>query len=126
VTALLTVALPWPPSTNNLYVNAPRGRVLCQTARLWKADALDRVAMTGRLQQTVIPAGDLALTLALHPPSARRRFDVDGKIKLLQDAVCLGLGIDDSRIAALHVTRADVVPNGSVTVTLATLEGVTG
>lgn len=103
---MLALHLPLPPSVNHLYHRSERGVVLTDQARLYRdeaawlvrsavAAAREQPATTDRLHVTVrFRFGD------------RRRRDLDNPLKLLLDAVCAGLAVDDSQIDELHVYRA--------------------
>ena len=52
----------------------------------------------------VFRAGALALTIRFFFTSRLRR-DVDGGLKIAQDALCQGLGINDNRIVETHLYK---------------------
>jgi Holliday junction resolvase RusA-like endonuclease len=75
--------------------------VLTSEARQWQAvaGALTRVAMRDGPAVTA----PLALSLFVYFPDKRR--DLDGAIKLAQDAVCGALGINDRYVHEVHAYR---------------------
>lgn len=105
--------LDWSPSLNNAYVNNPRtgGRFKTKAARAWEEKAVGVV--TGSMLGRRLPAEPLALHIRLYPPgSGRRRWDCDGKIKPIQDAVCAALGIDDDSATLPFVSALRMEPDG--------------
>lgn len=117
----LRFVLPYPPSTNHLWENARRfakanekgerkvymGRKLSDAAETFKQRVIAVVRDGGR---PTVPLGRLRLRFVLYPPDARLR-DADNGIKLAQDAIAAGLGIDDYRISAVEVRRRLPVPH---------------
>lgn len=111
----LQFVLPYPESTNRIWQNARRfakadelgerkvymGRKLSPAAEKYKNDVIGLVRDGGRPK---VPPGLLRLTFHLFPPDARHR-DADNGIKLAQDAVAAGLGIDDYRVVSVEVRR---------------------
>jgi crossover junction endodeoxyribonuclease RusA len=111
-----TVTLPVPPSINHQYATVNGRRLLSSAGRAYKtqvgqhvcialAQSASRVSLKNRLQ-----SGPLALSIRFFFASALRR-DLDGGLKIAQDAVCEGLGLNDNRIVETHlykhVDRAD-------------------
>ena len=58
-----------------------------------------RTALLSHLQSTC-----LALSIRFYFTSALRR-DVDGGLKIAQDALCEGLGLNDNRIVETHLYK---------------------
>ena len=63
------------------------------------AKMTDRAALLSRLQ-----TGTLTLSIRFYFTSALRR-DVDGGLKIAQDALCEGLGVNDNRIVETHLYK---------------------
>ena len=63
------------------------------------AQSTHRAALLARLQSEW-----LALSIRFYFTSALRR-DVDGGLKIAQDALCEGLGINDNRIVETHLYK---------------------
>jgi crossover junction endodeoxyribonuclease RusA len=106
----IAFTLPIPPSINHQYATVNGRRLLSSTGRSYKAQvgqlvwlALtavpDRSALLSRLQSSA-----LALSIRFYFTSALRR-DVDGGLKIAQDALCEGLGVNDNRIVETHLYK---------------------
>ncbi len=104
------VTLPVSPSINHQYATVNGRRLLSSAGRLYKTHvgrqvwlALSqfpaRIPLRDRLQ-----SGPLALTIRFFFASALRR-DLDGGLKIAQDAVCEGLGLNDNRIIETHLYK---------------------
>jgi crossover junction endodeoxyribonuclease RusA len=104
------VTLPIPPSINQQYATVNGRRVLSSTGRAYKtyvgqqvwlalAQSPVRFSLQKRLQ-----SGPLALSIRFFFASALRR-DLDGGLKIAQDAVCEGLGLNDNRIIETHLYK---------------------
>jgi crossover junction endodeoxyribonuclease RusA len=63
------------------------------------AQSAHRASLLARLQSEW-----LALSIRFYFTSALRR-DVDGGLKIAQDAICEGLGINDNRIVETHLYK---------------------
>jgi crossover junction endodeoxyribonuclease RusA len=99
----LKLSLPWPPTTNNLYHNLPKGgRRLTKAARSYKEAVCDLVLETGSAKGFT---GSLRLNLLLHPPDKKRR-DLSNFVKLIEDSfTAAGVWLDDSQVDHLEVKR---------------------
>jgi crossover junction endodeoxyribonuclease RusA len=62
----------------------------------------------------------LALSIRFYFTSALRR-DVDGGLKIAQDALCEGLGINDNRIVETHLYKNVDKTNPRIEVLLSTI-----
>lgn len=94
----------WPTgvTANHLYERSRTGVRLSARARAWR----DEVVVIVRQSGQQLPEGKLAFLLRFSPPNRLRR-DADNLLKLAQDAVCAGLGIDDSRFVATVAFRRE-------------------
>ncbi len=121
----LSLTLPVPPSINHQYASVNGRRLLSSTGRAYKAEVgqvvwlrltntANRSALLSRLQ-----SGSLALSITFYFTSALRR-DVDGGLKIAQDALCEGLGINDNRIVETHLYKQVDKTNPRIEVTLST------
>ncbi len=106
----LSLTLPVPPSVNHQYATVNGRRLLSAAGRSYKALvgqqiilALARSPHRHALLQT-LRADDLALSVRFYFTSRLRR-DVDGGLKIAQDALCEGLGINDNRIVETHLYK---------------------
>lgn len=106
----IAFTLPIPPSINHQYATVNGRRLLSSTGRSYKAQVGQlvwltltavphRTALLSHLQST-----SLALSIRFYFTSALRR-DVDGGLKIAQDALCEGLGLNDNRIVETHLYK---------------------
>jgi crossover junction endodeoxyribonuclease RusA len=106
----LRFTLPVPPSVNHQYATVNGRRLISSDGRAYKAQvgqlvwlkltqSAHREALLTRLQSDW-----LALSIRFYFTSALRR-DVDGGLKIAQDALCEGLGINDNRIVETHLYK---------------------
>ena len=104
------VTLPVPPSINHQYATVNGRRLLSSAGRAYKtyvgqqvwlalAQSPTRCSLRERFQ-----SGPLALSIRFFFASALRR-DLDGGLKIAQDAVCEGLGLNDNRIIETHLYK---------------------
>ncbi len=102
----MDLTLPVPPSINHQYATVNGRRILSAMGRTYKA----QVARVLLLALANVPNRNglldgyrsmfLGLSLSFHFSNPLRR-DLDGGLKITQDAICEALGINDNRI--LHV-----------------------
>ncbi|MCY4613078.1 MAG: RusA family crossover junction endodeoxyribonuclease [Nitrospira sp.] len=105
----LSITLPIPPSINRQYATVNGRRVLSATGRRYK----------GTVGQLLMTAGSssewhaflrkarehgLALTIRFHFPTLLRR-DLDGGLKIAQDALCEAMSLNDNRIMEIHLYK---------------------
>ena len=108
---LLRLLLPIPPSINHHYATVNGRRVLSAAGRRFKALVGQEVlcALSKRAGGRGLLAGQsnapLALDLRFYFVSELRR-DIDGGLKITQDAVCEALGINDNRIVEVTLRKA--------------------
>jgi crossover junction endodeoxyribonuclease RusA len=106
----VAVTLPVPPSVNHQYATVNGRRLLSSAGRAYKAQvgqlvwlklaqSTHRTALLAQLK-----SGWLTLSIRFYFTSALRR-DVDGGLKIAQDALCEGLGINDNRIVETHLYK---------------------
>jgi crossover junction endodeoxyribonuclease RusA len=95
---------------NHQYATVNGRRLISSAGRAYKAQvgqlvwlklaqSTHRAALLTRLQSDW-----LALSIRFYFTSALRR-DVDGGLKIAQDALCEGLGINDNRIVETHLYK---------------------
>ncbi len=106
----LTVTLPIPPSINHQYATVNGRRVLSSAGRAYKAQvgqhvwfALIRSPLKITLRDRLL-SEPLVISIRFFFASSLRR-DLDGGLKITQDAVCEGLGINDNRIVETHLYK---------------------
>ena len=106
----LLITLPVPPSINHQYATVNGRRILSSAGRAYKtqvgrqvgaalAQSPARTSLMDRLY-----SGPLVLSIRFYFSSALRR-DVDGGLKIAQDALCEGLGLNDNRIIETHLYK---------------------
>lgn len=106
----LALALPVPPTINHQYATVNGRRVLSSTSRQYKASIAQLLMTTlaqspqrERLLQN-LRTHYLTLSICFYFTSALRR-DVDGGLKIAQDALCDALEVNDNRIVELHLYK---------------------
>jgi crossover junction endodeoxyribonuclease RusA len=106
----LSLTLPIPPSINKHYATVNGRRLLSSAGRLYKtqvgqqvwlalAQSPARASLMDRLQ-----SGPLAFSIRFFFTTALRR-DLDSGLKITQDAICEGLGLNDNRIVETHLYK---------------------
>ncbi|GCE25829.1 hypothetical protein KDA_13130 [Dictyobacter alpinus] len=106
----LCLTLPLPPGINQQYATVNGHRVSTQVARRFKRDVhslLRRLEQQGKLSETLrfqFQQGHLALLLDFYFATPLRR-DLDGGLKITQDAICEGLGLNDNRVVDIHLMK---------------------
>lgn len=105
-----TFTLPMPPGVNNQYVTVNGRRVLSKEARSFKrtvARYLQRQRDSGAISQELCDAaqrGYLALFIDFYFETPMRR-DLDGGLKIAQDAICTALEVNDNRVVDIHLVK---------------------
>jgi len=105
---MLLLPIPMPIRTNKAYRIGNRGgratQWLIDEAKTYKAEVTLLVRNAVLAQGFVFADADFfGLELVFAPPN--RRGDVDGGLKLTQDAVADGLGINDRRFSEVCIQR---------------------
>jgi crossover junction endodeoxyribonuclease RusA len=139
--------LPLPPSINHQYTERDGRWVLSREARHYKehlAKAFRRLKAAGKLrpQETDEPAANLPLRLfdepeppdplrPSPPPFLRLRLefffktaqrrDLDNGLKIVQDAICQALGVDDRQVVAVELVKRVDAQNPRLEVTVTAL-----
>ena len=106
----MRLVLPMPPSVNNQYATVNGRRVLSQEAARFKRVAIKQVRQA--VASGAIPAaemarltqGYLALFIDFYFETPLRR-DLDGGLKITQDALCEALGLNDNRVVDIHLVK---------------------
>lgn len=107
------ITLPIPPTINRQYATVQGRRILSSEGRKYKAQVAQLLLLALSrhphkhdllLQLTT---QFLTLSVSFYFSSFLRR-DLDGGLKITQDALCQALGINDNRIVEIHLfKRAD-------------------
>jgi crossover junction endodeoxyribonuclease RusA len=106
----LRLVLPLPPSINHQYATVQGRRVLSSAGRRFKAlvgqEVLCALAKrkSGPPLDQMLDGIPLALDLRFYFESELRR-DIDGGLKIAQDAVCEALGLNDNRIVEVTLRK---------------------
>ncbi len=106
----LVLTLPAPPSINHQYATVNGRRILSAMGRLYKETvSRDVLVVMARSVHSVTflrsaRIEPLALSIHFYFTSSLRR-DVDGGLKIAQDALCEALGINDNRIQEIHLYK---------------------
>jgi len=106
----LRLVLPLPPSINHQYATVQGRRVLSSAGRRFKALVGQEVLCALAERKSGPPLGQmldgtpLALDLRFYFESELRR-DIDGGLKIAQDAVCEALGLNDNRIVEVTLRK---------------------
>ena len=107
---LLRLTLPLPPSINEQYATSGGHRVSSLAARRFKQqvrDTLRSLERQGVLHadlRTTLRQSYLALFLDFYFTTPLKR-DLDGGLKITQDALCEGLALNDNRVVDIHLTK---------------------
>ena len=106
----MRITLPLPPSINNQYATVGNRRVLTKEAAQFKRAAKQvllglagAVALSDE-EHEQLRTGYLGLYLDFYFTSPLKR-DLDGGLKITQDALCEALGIDDRRVVDIHLVK---------------------
>lgn len=108
--ALLRLTLPLPPSINEQYATVNGHRVSSAVARRFKQQVrsvLRTLERQGVLHEELCQSlrqNYLALFLDFYFPTPLKR-DLDGGLKITQDALCEGLGLNDNRVVDIRLLK---------------------
>ena len=104
------MTLPIPPSINRQYATVNGRRVLSAAGRRYKGTVgqlLMTAASSSEWHAFLRAAQEHSLTLTIHFyfPTLLRR-DLDGGLKIAQDALCEAMSLNDNRIMEIHLYKA--------------------
>ncbi|HEX5506129.1 MAG TPA: RusA family crossover junction endodeoxyribonuclease [Thermomicrobiales bacterium] len=106
----MRIVLPLPPGVNNQYATVGNRRVLTKEAARFKRAAkrlllgAEGEQALGRGEEERLREGYLGLYLTFYFETPFKR-DLDGGLKITQDAVCEALGLDDRAVVDIHLTK---------------------
>jgi crossover junction endodeoxyribonuclease RusA len=106
----LSLTLPLPPGINNQYATVNGRRVLSSEARRFKHEVstvLSNLQFSGRINAGMLASLRscyLALFIDFYFASPMKR-DLDGGLKITQDALCESLAINDNRVVDIHLVK---------------------
>jgi crossover junction endodeoxyribonuclease RusA len=102
--------LPLPPSINQQYATVNGRRVLSKASREFKeqvGQVLGKLRSERQISDGFVAAvrqGFLALFIDFFFPTPNRR-DLDGGLKITQDAICEALDVNDNRVVDVHLVK---------------------
>ena len=102
--------LPLPPSINQQYATVNGRRVLSRDSRKYKQEvrkSIRRMRAEGTISDRLVAAlreGHVALFIDFYFETPHRR-DLDGGLKVTQDAICEALGVNDNRVVDVHLIK---------------------
>jgi len=106
----LVLVLPLPPSINHQYATVQGRRVLSRAGREYKAlvaEAVEQWLDGQPLPEAMVAQFQghyLSLHIAFYFATALRR-DLDGGLKIAQDALCEALGVNDNLVVEIHLSK---------------------
>jgi crossover junction endodeoxyribonuclease RusA len=106
----LALALPVPPSINHQYATVQGRRVLSRAGREYKRLVAEEVenwlSRQGLPATAVAPLQQhyLSLSITFYFATPLRR-DLDGGLKIAQDALCEALGVNDNLVVEIHLRK---------------------
>src|SRR5215510_5266867 len=104
----LVLGLPLPASINHQYATVQGRRVLSRSGREFKRLVVEEVEnwldKYPQVDVALFQHHYLALTITFYFISALRR-DLDGGLKIAQDALCEALGINDNLVVEIHLSK---------------------
>jgi crossover junction endodeoxyribonuclease RusA len=102
--------LPLPPGINQQYATVGGRRVLSKASRRYKKEVgkiIRRLRVEGIISDVLVAAlrrGFVGLFIDFYFETPRRR-DLDGGLKITQDAICDSLGVNDNRVVDVHLVK---------------------
>jgi crossover junction endodeoxyribonuclease RusA len=102
--------LPLPPGINQQYATVKGRRVLSKASRRYKKDArkiIRRLRVEGVISDGLVAAVRqcfVGLFIDFYFETPLRR-DLDGGLKITQDAICKALGVNDNRVVDVHLVK---------------------
>ena len=107
---ILNLVLPLPPGINNQYATVNGRRVLSSEARRFKQEVsglITNLHFSGKISDdmlTSLRSCYLSLFIDFYFASPMKR-DLDGGLKITQDALCESLAINDNRVVDIHLVK---------------------
>jgi crossover junction endodeoxyribonuclease RusA len=102
--------LPLPPGINQQYATVEGRRVLSKDSRRFKKEvgrAIRRLRTEGTIPAALVIAlrrGFVGLFIDFYFETPLRR-DLDGGLKIAQDAICEALDVNDNRVVDVHLIK---------------------
>jgi len=102
--------LPLPPGINQQYATVNGRRILSRASRSYKkqvARIMRSLRDDGRIPDALVEAlrgGFVGLFIDFYFETPHRR-DLDGGLKIAQDAICEAMGLNDNRVVDVHLLK---------------------
>lgn len=102
--------LPLPPGINQQYATVNGRRLLSKESRSYKREVqaiVQRLRAEGTIPAELVTAlrqGFVGLFIDFYFKTPHRR-DLDGGLKITQDAICDALGVNDNRVVDVHLVK---------------------
>ena len=102
--------LPLPPGVNHQYATVGNRRVLSKESRRYKRTVvrlIQQLRFEDRISDRLVEAladGYMGLFMDFFFETPLRR-DLDGGLKIAQDAICEALGVNDNRVVDVHLVK---------------------
>ena len=115
-----------PPSINHQYATVNGRRLLSSDGRSYKSTVAQQIVVALARSPhkesllRVLRSSDLTLAIHFYFASPLRR-DVDGGLKIAQDALCEALGLNDNRIVEIHLYKSRDAHHPRIEMTLSAL-----
>lgn len=108
---MITLTLPWPPSTNTIWRNVRGRTLLSRKGREYRRAVMAQVAG----ENAAIGLADrLSVVVTLYPPDKRKRdIDNHGGKALLDAITHAGVWLDDEQIDHLTIIRGEKTQGGA-------------
>ncbi|MCZ6876431.1 MAG: RusA family crossover junction endodeoxyribonuclease [bacterium] len=107
----ICLVLPLPPSINQQYATVNGRRILSRNSRIYKQHVAEEVTQwlasqpDSETTEKLFRNHYLSLSITFYFTTALRR-DLDGGLKIAQDALCEALGVNDNRIIEIHLRKS--------------------
>jgi crossover junction endodeoxyribonuclease RusA len=102
--------LPLPPGINQQYATVGGRRVLSKASRAYKREVgkiVRQLRANGTISDALVASlrqGFVGLFIDFYFETPRRR-DLDGGLKIAQDAICDSLRVNDNRVVDVHLVK---------------------
>ena len=102
--------LPLPPGINQQYATVNGRRVLSKASRTYKKETIKtirRLRVQGVISDALVATlrdGYVGLFIDFYFETPHRR-DLDGGLKITQDAICDALEVNDNRVVDVHLVK---------------------
>lgn len=127
MTPVLDIELPMPPSVNKLYYVRNGRKALSSEGRALKEQMRAAIVLSSASSAAASDLENVPLQLELtfffeelenrgwsqkKTQTRYKKVDVSNRVKLVEDAVCEALGIDDSVFMSIHLSKQEGASRG--------------